>query len=118
MECDDEIFLLSLIYVDRWLAYHPKVPITYLNVHRLIASSLLIAIKYQQDSIQVLSNGFYASTFGLTLQGNYSFKCMFIKALNTQKTNTDMNRLELHFLWGVQFDLSVTDQQVHYLFLA
>ena len=58
-----------MIYVDRWFQLHPKQAITYINVHRLIATSLLIAIKIEDD-MDRRTNGFYARISGLTLKGN------------------------------------------------
>ena len=66
-ECADSSILISIIYVDRWLAEHPNIVLSYHNVHRLIAASVLLAIKINEEI--PISNGYYASIVGVSLRG-------------------------------------------------
>ena len=61
------MIVVSLIYVDRLLNKHPYIKLTYHSIHRLIATSVLIAIKTHQDD--VISNQDYALKCGLGLKG-------------------------------------------------
>jgi hypothetical protein len=81
---NDSTLIICLIYLDRYLKIN-KIILTEFNVHRLFFSSLLIAIKYNEDYFY--TNKFYSNVSGL--------KC------------SELNKLELKFVTEIKFDLFV-----------
>ena len=81
---NDSTLIICLIYLDRYLKIN-KIILTEFNVHRLFFSSLLIAIKYNEDYFY--TNKFYSNVSGL--------KC------------SELNKLELKFSTEIKFDLFV-----------
>jgi len=81
---NDSTLIICLIYLDRYLKMN-KIILTEFNVHRLFFSSLLIAIKYNEDYFY--TNKFYSNVSGL--------KC------------SELNKLELKFSTEIKFDLFV-----------
>ena len=81
---NDSTLIICLIYLDRYLKMN-KIILTEFNVHRLFFSSLLIAIKYNEDYFY--TNKFYSNVSGL--------KC------------SELNKLELKFATEIKFDLFV-----------
>ena len=81
---NDSTLIICLIYLDRYLKMN-KIILTEFNVHRLFFSSLLIAIKYNED--YYYTNKFYSNVSGL--------KC------------SELNKLELKFSTEIKFDLFV-----------
>ena len=81
---NDSTLIICLIYLDRYLKMN-KIILTEFNVHRLFFSSLLIAIKYNEDYFY--TNKFYSNVSGL--------KC------------SELNKLELKFVTDLQFELFV-----------
>lgn len=79
---EDSTLTLGLIYIDR-LCKRQKIVLTEYNVHRIIMSSLLISIKYNED--KYYTNIFYAKIGGLDLK--------------------QLNLIETEFLIGINFDL-------------
>merc|ERR1711964_553292 len=56
----------ALVYLDRLVKEHPKFRVSTLNVHRLLATALLLAAKMQDDTFY--TNTYYAQVAGLSLQ--------------------------------------------------
>ena len=81
---NDSTLIICLIYLERYLKMN-KIILTEFNVHRLFFSSLLIAIKYNEDYFY--TNKFYSNVSGL--------KC------------SELNKLELKFSTEIKFDLFV-----------
>ena len=57
--------IFSLIYIDR-LCHNSDVKLTYYNIHRILFSSILISIKYNEDSYY--DNKFYSEIAGVKLK--------------------------------------------------
>lgn len=82
--CSPSCFVLAHIYMDRFLQ-QPDVHLTSLNVHRLLITSVVVAAKFIDDAF--FNNAYYAKVGGV----------------NT----VEMNRLELKFLFSLDFRLTV-----------
>ncbi|KMT06145.1 hypothetical protein BVRB_7g163150 [Beta vulgaris subsp. vulgaris] len=82
--CSPSCFVVAYIYVDRYLQ-QTKTYLTSLNVHRLLVTSVMVAAKFIDDSF--FNNAYYAKVGGI----------------NT----SEMNRLEMKLLFGVDFRLQV-----------
>lgn len=89
-EATPECFLVAILYLERFLRSTPKVPLTQSNVQLLYLTALTVAIKYVDDSY--FNSEYYAKIGGL----------------NDVRT---LNRLELKFLFGLNFDLMVDREQ-------
>ncbi|XP_002966846.2 cyclin-U4-1 [Selaginella moellendorffii] len=84
--CSPSCFVVAYVYIDRFIQQKPSLPITSLNVHRLLVTSVMVAAKFLDDAYY--NNAYYAKVGGV----------------NTQ----EMNRLELEFLFHLNFRLQVT----------
>jgi len=84
--CSEESLVFSLIYIDR-LITNPvqRFIVTNLNVHRLILSSVLVAVKFYDD--HYYDNVFFSKVGGVS--------------------SKELNMLETEFLFLINFDLSV-----------
>jgi len=84
--CSEESLIFSLIYIDRLIANNAKFMVTSFNVHGLILTSILVAVKFYDDH-------HYKNThFGKV--GGVSCK--------------EMKRLEMIFLHEIKFELVVS----------
>ncbi|KAH7429392.1 hypothetical protein KP509_09G046100 [Ceratopteris richardii] len=79
-------FVVAYIYMDRLIHRHPDEPITSMNVHRLLITSVMTAAKVVEDVH--FNNAFYAKVGGVTI--------------------TELNKLELKLLFCLDFRLQVT----------
>ncbi|KAE8688496.1 Cyclin-U3-1 [Hibiscus syriacus] len=83
-KCSNSCFVVAVIYIDRFLqridAY-----LTSLNVHRLLITSVLVAAKFMDD--QCYNNAYYAKVGGVSRE--------------------ELNRLEMKFLFNLDFRLHV-----------
>ncbi|KAH7314619.1 hypothetical protein KP509_21G011000 [Ceratopteris richardii] len=86
--CSPSCFVVAYVYLDRFIRQQPELPITSLNVHRLLITSVMVAAKFLDDVYY--NNAYYAKVGGV----------------NTP----EMNRLELEFLFRLGFRLQVTVQ--------
>lgn len=84
--CSPACFVVAYIYIDRILAKHGDLHVTSLNVHRLLVTSVMLAAKFLDDAY--FNNAYYAKVGGVT--------------------TSEMNRLELEFLFRIDFRLNVT----------
>ncbi|XP_057859237.1 cyclin-U1-1 [Cryptomeria japonica] len=84
--CSPSCFVVGYIYIDRLVHRQPDFPVTSLNVHRLLLTSVMIAAKMLDDAHY--NNAFYARVGGVS--------------------NTELNRLELDLLFRLDFRLKVT----------
>ncbi|XP_039019183.1 cyclin-P3-1-like [Hibiscus syriacus] len=86
-KCSNSCFVVAVIYIDRFLqridAY-----LTSLNVHRLLITSVLVAAKFMDD--QCYNNAYYAKVGGVSRE--------------------ELNRLEMKFLFDLDFRLHVTTE--------
>ncbi|MBA0827176.1 hypothetical protein Goarm_011971 [Gossypium armourianum] len=86
-KCSNSCFVVAVIYIDRFLqridAY-----VTSLSVHRLLITSVMVAAKFMDD--QHYNNAYYAKVGGISRE--------------------EMNRLEMRFLFDLDFRLNVTTE--------
>ncbi|CAI5938124.1 unnamed protein product [Closterium sp. NIES-64] len=87
--CSPSCFVIAYIYIDRLIKSQPDMVITSLNVHRLLATSVMIAAKFLDD--EYYNNAYYAKVGGVA--------------------TSEMNRLELEFLFRIKFRLNVTTEE-------
>lgn len=85
--CSTECFILALIYIDRLIQGNNFV-LTELNAHRVIITSILLAAKFFDDAYY--NNAYYAKVGGVHV--------------------SEMNRLEVEFLFRINFSLHVTPE--------
>ncbi|KAE8676771.1 Cyclin-U3-1 [Hibiscus syriacus] len=83
--CSPSCFLVAYIYVDRFVQ-QTDVHLTSLNVHRLLITSVLVAAKFIDDAF--FNNAYYARVGGVT--------------------TGELNKLEMSFLFSLDFRLKVT----------
>lgn len=83
--CSPECFVLALVYIDR-LIQRNHLALTSLNVHRVIITALMMASKFFDD--QYFNNAYYAKVGGVPC--------------------TEINSLELEFLFSINFSLHVS----------
>ncbi|KAI4301257.1 hypothetical protein L6164_034551 [Bauhinia variegata] len=83
--CSPSCFVVAHIYVDRFLQ-QSEVKLTSLNVHRLLITSIMIAAKFMDDAF--FNNAYYAKVGGIS--------------------TTELNRLEMNFLFSIDFRLQVS----------
>jgi len=68
--------IISLIYTDR-LCELSKITLSYYNIHRIIVGAILIAIKYNEDSIY--NNKYYSEIAGVSLNELNLIESKFIE---------------------------------------
>lgn len=83
--CSNECFILALIYIDR-LIQRNNFLLTELNVHRVVITATLLAAKFFDDAYY--NNAYYAKVGGVLV--------------------SEMNGLEVDFLFRINFSLHVT----------
>jgi hypothetical protein len=64
--CSDACLTLGLVYIDRLMKMHPEFIVNTMNVHRLFATSVVIAAKYHDDTFY--TNKHYARVAGVKPQ--------------------------------------------------
>lgn len=87
--CSDACLITSLIYVDRLLRRHEDFCLTTLSIHRILAVSMLLSAKFNDDTYY--SNDYYAKVCGMSLK--------------------ELNVLEGQFLGFVDWNLCVTSDE-------
>lgn len=88
-QCSRECFVLCLVYIDRIVKLHPDFTICSLNIHRLLVTSVMLAVKFFDDVYY--SNAYYAKVGGV-------------------KTR-EVNILEGQFLQLIEWRLHVTPEE-------
>ncbi|XP_061341380.1 cyclin-P3-1 [Gastrolobium bilobum] len=83
--CSPSCFVVAHIYVDRFLE-QTEIKLTSLNVHRLLITSIMLAAKFMDDAF--FNNAYYAKVGGVS--------------------TSELNRLEMSFLFGIDFRLQVS----------
>eukprot|EP01059_Diplonema_ambulator_P007861 TRINITY_DN17382_c0_g1_i1.p1 TRINITY_DN17382_c0_g1~~TRINITY_DN17382_c0_g1_i1.p1 ORF type:complete len:211 (+),score=56.49 TRINITY_DN17382_c0_g1_i1:36-635(+) len=81
----EEIYVISVILIDRLISKHPLLYLTSFNVHRLLATAVVVTAKMRDDCYY--SNKYYSGVAGIRL--------------------SELNYLELHFLLLLDFELHV-----------
>ncbi|XP_020580628.1 cyclin-P3-1-like [Phalaenopsis equestris] len=84
-KCSPSCFVIAYIYIDRFLL-RTGTYLTPLNVHRMLITGIAVAAKFIDDAFY--NNAYYARVGGIT--------------------TTEMNRLELNFLFSLDFKLHVS----------
>ena len=87
--CSPECFVMALIYIDRIMKKHQDFVICKLNIHRLIVTSMMLAVKFFDDVYY--SNAYYAKVGGVK--------------------GPEMNVLEIHFLRLIDWHLFVSPEE-------
>uniref|UniRef100_A0A7S0G5I9 Cyclin n=1 Tax=Rhodosorus marinus TaxID=101924 RepID=A0A7S0G5I9_9RHOD len=64
MDCSDVVFITALVYLDRLEIANSNNRLTPQNVHRLFATAMLLAVKYQDD--EIFDNSYYSRVFGFS----------------------------------------------------
>lgn len=77
-ELEASTLIASLIFMDSFT--QAQIPLTKFNVHRLLITSVVVAIKMNEDVIY--KNEFYASIGGIKLELLNSMESVFIELLN------------------------------------
>ena len=78
-EMGESTFIIALIYIDR-ICELSNIILTPFNIHRLICTSVLIAIKYNEDIIY--ENSFYADIFGIDSEELILLELKFLELIN------------------------------------
>jgi len=87
--CSEESLILSIIYIDRLVASNAKFMVTSFNVHGLVLSSILLAVKFYDDLHY--KNSHFGKVGGVTCK--------------------ELNRLEIIFFKEIKYDLYVEKKQ-------
>ncbi|KAL6968322.1 hypothetical protein U1Q18_034126 [Sarracenia purpurea var. burkii] len=85
--CSPSCFVVAHIYVERFVQ-RMNVHLTSLNVHRLLITSVMVAAKFTDDAF--FNNAYYAKVGGVS--------------------TVELNRLEMKFLFGLDFRLYISVQ--------
>ena len=88
--CSNECFVLALVYIDR-LIQRNNFLLTELNVHRVVITAILLAAKFFDDAYY--NNAYYAKVGGVLI--------------------SEMNGLEVDFLFRINFSLHVPPELFH-----
>ncbi|XP_024017336.1 cyclin-P3-1 [Morus notabilis] len=83
--CSPSCFVVANIYVDRFLQ-STDIQLTSLNVHRLLITSVMLAVKFMDDAF--FNNAYYAKVGGVS--------------------TAELNKLEMKFLFTIDFRLQVS----------
>ncbi|KAH6793840.1 cyclin p4 [Perilla frutescens var. hirtella] len=89
--CSPSCYIVAYVYLDRFTQRHPSLPINSFNVHRLLITSVMLSAKFMDD--MYYNNAYYAKVGGIS--------------------TTEMNFLEVDFLFGLGFHLNVTPTTFH-----
>lgn len=87
--CSPECFVMSLVYIDRIMKKRQDFVISKLNIHRLIVTSVMLAVKFFDDVYY--SNAYYGKVGGVK--------------------GPEMNVLEVHFLRLIDWHLFVSPEE-------
>ncbi|MBA0796977.1 hypothetical protein Gohar_007705 [Gossypium harknessii] len=100
-KCSNSCFVVAVIYIDRFLQ-RMDAYLTSLSVHRLLITSVMVAAKFMDDHVELClpndldgvcrhyNNAYYARVGGISRE--------------------EMNRLEMRFLFDLDFRLHVTTE--------
>lgn len=86
--CSPSCFVVGYVYIDRLIHRHPDSLLVSLNVHRLIATSVMVASKMLDD--EHYNNAFFARVGGVS--------------------NSELNRLEIELLFQLDFEVTVSSR--------
>ena len=92
-KAEDSTFIIALIYIDRICA-NSSIMITEYNVHRILFTSILIGIKYNED--QYFDNNYYGQIAGVPMK--------------------ELCYLESELLRVIEFNLYIKDEEYNKYF--
>ncbi|XP_075477920.1 cyclin-U4-1-like [Primulina tabacum] len=84
--CSPSFYVVAYVYLDRFTQRQPELQINSYNVHRLLITSVMVSSKFMDD--RYYNNAYHAKVGGIS--------------------TTEMNFLELDFLFGLGFHLYVS----------
>ena len=87
-EIEDSTLIIALIYIDRFLGNN-NIKLSMNNVHKILSTAVLLAIKYNED--EIYNNKNFAKIFGLK--------------------NRELNKLENKFLDLIDFKLFTSKKE-------
>jgi len=87
-QCSDSCLILGPLLIDRLVKMHPEFELCKMSIHRLLATSVMVAAKYHDDVYY--SNNYYAKVAGIPVK--------------------EMNRLEAGFLRKIGWRLQVSPE--------
>lgn len=76
--CEEGSFIASLLYIDRVCKYN-NVILTLNNIHKLLFTSIIISIKYNED--QCYMDDYYAKVGGVSLLEYIQLQCEFLQLI-------------------------------------
>jgi len=79
-QCHASCAVVSLVYLDRLTKRHPWIQVSPLTCHRLLLTSVVIAIKYYDDTYY--SNAFYGKVGGLALKELNALEKTYLQLLD------------------------------------
>ncbi|KAG9156994.1 hypothetical protein Leryth_009049 [Lithospermum erythrorhizon] len=88
--CSPSCFIVAHVYVERFMERN-NVCLTSLSIHRLLITSIMVAAKFVDDAF--FNNAYYARVGGVT--------------------TAELNKLEMEFLFGLDFRLHVSMETFH-----
>ncbi|KAF5761247.1 putative cyclin PHO80, Cyclin-like superfamily [Helianthus annuus] len=92
--CSPSCYVVAYVYLDRFTQQQPALSINSFNVHRLLITGVMVAAKFMDDLYY--NNAYYAKVGGIS--------------------TTEMNFLEVDFLFGLGFQLNVNPTTFHTYF--
>jgi hypothetical protein len=78
--CSDACLITSLVYIDRVLKLHPQFEVSDLSIHRLVAVTLVLSTKFNDDAW--FQNAYYAWACGLKLRELNVLEATFLSLVN------------------------------------
>ena len=79
LSINDSTLIISLIYIDR-ICKNKGVKLTKNNIHRILFSSILASIKFNEDKIY--PNSFYAKIVGISVKELTKLESVFLKLID------------------------------------
>jgi len=79
-QCSSGCVVVALLYIDRLIKAWPEMTICPLNCHRLILTSLVVAVKFHDDTYY--SNEMYSKVGGVQLRELNVLEAAFLKLLD------------------------------------
>ncbi|KAL0913812.1 hypothetical protein M5K25_017301 [Dendrobium thyrsiflorum] len=84
-DCSTSCYVIAFIYLDRFLYFNPSVLLDSFNVHRFLITAILTSVKFMDE--RCYDNTHFANVGGISV--------------------SEMNELEINFLFGLRFNLHV-----------
>lgn len=78
--CSDECLVIGLVYIDRLMKLQPQFVVSPLSIHRLLATSMMVAAKFFDDSFFI--NSYYARVAGVRAPELNDLEVQFLQFLD------------------------------------